>query len=699
MRSAFQGPVLASALAGLLLLPGCQPSGEQALIDGDKALQAGQTDAAITAFELAATKLPTNGEVWNRLGLAYHAAGRLQEAHKAYLRALEFNRNLFDVRFNLGELHLELGQFREAAAEYRTYLNASADNARNPDAWRGIGLALQALRQFQDAETALSNATRLDSADPEAWNALGLVRIQNRRPREAYQAFLQAAQAAPDFPPARLNLAVTAQQHFNDRRTALGHYRDFLTLQPSGPEADAVRATVQDLEVRLGLARPPQPSNTVTPSSLTATSHPPESVTVAHAASNRPPAVARTNPPPRPPIVLTSTPPAVAAPPSNPPRPAVVLSNPPQPTRLVTTVATAAPPTIRPSIPTNPAVARVTPPRPAPQTNPPPAPLEVVQVTPEPTPRRANDDARPTTPPTTTPPPSTSPVPTRLAVPIPESRPPESTLPIPPRDPAPVATTTPPPAPNPAPNPAPDADPGVAEDPSRPRRGFWGKVNPVNWGNPVKWFRKDGPALPEVPDREAAQSPAARAASKVTPLPVLAPARPDWPRFNRVNPIAPAHGNRTAADAEYQRGALAHQKGDLRGASNAYRRAIALDPAHFESHHNLTLIALQEGDLPTSLQVGELAVALDPASPNARYNLAVALQRSRYPLDAADELARVTERQPDDPNAHLALATLYAGDLADATRARFHYQRVLDLKPDHAQAANIRRWLERHPAP
>jgi tetratricopeptide (TPR) repeat protein len=675
MRNKLHGMALAVASAGVLLLPGCQPSGEEALVRGDRELQAGRPQEAIQHFELAASKLPTEGQVWNRLGLAYHAAGRLPDAQKAYLRALEFNRNLFDVRFNLGELLLELNQPREAEAEFRTYLNASTDNARNPDAWRGVGLALQAQRQYPNAEIALANATRLNPQDGDAWNALGLVRVQARKPREAYQAFQQAAQAAPELASARLNLAVTAQQSFNDRRAALGHYRDFLTLQSSGPEADSVRAVVEDLEIKLGLVRPPAPvTPTNPPPALVQTSRPP---TVVTPPTNPPPTVAvRSNPPPRPPIVVTSPPPARAVVASNPPKPTVVVTTPPPKPVVVTPPSTESQ---KPKPPTTP------PPTPVPE-----VPLEVVAVTNDPTPRRADDTvARPRPA-------------GRLAVPIPETRPPETTVRVPEPTPPPVAVVTPAPTPEPAPDAAPtDADGANADSETdadgKPRRGFWGKVNPVRWGNPTKWFRKEGPAQAEVPDREAAKSTTARASTQVTPLPPAVPPKPVWSRYTRENPLAPARGNRAAADAEYQRGAQAHQKGDLKAAADAYRRAIALDPAHFESQHNLTLVALQQGDLKTSLSVGEVAVALDPDSANARYNLAVALQRSRYPVDAAEELEKLTRLHPDDPNAHLALATLCAGDLADPDCARTHYERVLALKPNHPQAENIRRWLDRHP--
>jgi len=681
MRAIFQGTA-AVAVAGLLLLPGCQPSGPEALAQGDRELQAGRTEEAIQLLELAATKLPTEAQVWNRLGLAYHAAGRTSDAHKAYRRALEFNRNLFDVRFNLGVLLLEQGLAREAEAEYRTYLNASPDNARNPDAWRGVGLALLAQKQYANAETALRNAVQLDARDAEAWNGLGLVRIQLRRHREAYQAFQQAAQTAPDLASARLNLAVTAHQHFNDRRTALQHYRDFLVLQPAGPESDAVRQVVQDIEVKLGLVRaepPPIPTNTppATGTAITATN------VVGPASTNRPaPALVRSNPPPRPPIVITSAPPAVRTAPSNPPKAIVAVSNPPPPKPAI--VATTTPPAVA----VTPPIAATNPPQPAAV---PEVPLEVVQVTEDPLPRRANDLL-------------VRPMPTgRLDVPIPAARPPETTF----RPPTPTPAVEPPAVEPSAPKTTSAAtdpieqpdEPASLDENGKPRRRFWGKVNPVNWGNPTKWFRKGTPDAPEVPDKEAAASPTAKASIKVTPLlPPPAPAKPSWPRYTRLNPLAPARGNRVAAEVEYQKGASAHQAGKLPAAIAAYNQAVQLDPSHFEAQHNLALATLQQGDLKSSLRISETAVALDPSSANARYNLAVALQRSRFPVDAAEELDRITRQHPDDPNAHLALATLCAGDLAEPDRARTHYERVLALQPDHPQAANIRRWLERTPA-
>ncbi|MFM7101528.1 MAG: tetratricopeptide repeat protein [Verrucomicrobiota bacterium] len=159
----------------------------------------------------------------------------------------------------------------------------------------------------------------------------------------------------------------------------------------------------------------------------------------------------------------------------------------------------------------------------------------------------------------------------------------------------------------------------------------------------------------------------------------------------------PAPGNRTAALAEFNQGLAAQNRRDRAGSLAAYRRATELDPGFFEAHHNLAVAALAANELPLALVSAEQAAALNPESATARYNFAVALQRSRYPAEAAEQLEQLARVRPADPQAHLALASLYAVELGETHRARVHYQRLLGLSPDHPQAPEIRRWLERHP--
>ncbi len=55
------------------------------------------------------------------------------------------------------------------------------------------------------------------------------------------------------------------------------------------------------------------------------------------------------------------------------------------------------------------------------------------------------------------------------------------------------------------------------------------------------------------------------------------------------------------ADGEYQRGKLAHHRGQLDDAQSAYRSALGLDPAHPEARNGMAAIAATRGDLDLAI--------------------------------------------------------------------------------------------------
>ena len=122
-----------------------------------------------------------------------------------------------------------------------------------------------------------------------------------------------------------------------------------------------------------------------------------------------------------------------------------------------------------------------------------------------------------------------------------------------------------------------------------------------------------------------------------------------------------------------------------------------MDPGFFEAHYNLGLVALQRKQTGEALEAYETALAISPDSANARYNFAYALQRGNYLLDAANEFEKLIARNPRETRAHLSLANLYAQMPGNRSRARAHYQKVLELEPNHAQATAIRYWLRDNP--
>ena len=168
-------------------------------------------------------------------------------------------------------------------------------------------------------------------------------------------------------------------------------------------------------------------------------------------------------------------------------------------------------------------------------------------------------------------------------------------------------------------------------------------------------------------------------------------------RYAYAKPKRPADGDREKARDKFNEAYQAHRQNQLEKAQAAYREALALDPGYQQAHQNLALAIQSSGDVKAALPVYEIALSLNPLSMNARYGFARALDRAKYPLDSASEYKNLLKMYPTYTPGHLELANLYSQQLQQADLARTHYQRVLALKPTHAQASVIREWLQAHP--
>ncbi len=652
---------LALAL-GLLLVAGCSPRGMDALQRGDAALAAGKVEVAIPLLERAVQDLPDNAVAWSQLGLAYHRSGNPDEARKAYLRALEFNRNLFDIHHNLGSLEFQARRWSDAERHLRVYLGIER-NRTNVMAWRLLGESQLATQQLDAAERTLSIATQLSPRDPALRNGLGMVMAQKRRWREAQTQFGEALKLRPQYPEALLNLGVV-QQQLGDRKGALDRYQAFLALNPKGDQTQRVQELARQLDLALN---PPRPAvtNAVVNRVVAQTNRIQQSPSSGEPRTN---VVARPPAPANPPAATPAATPTATTTPPNPVAPVTSVTP-------GTPVATNRPPATPPATP------------PEPQ-------LEVVRVEEAPEFRTAQEPQAPgpepepgTKRPTVTP--ATSPE-TPEASPTPESSSERDDGLQPP---------------------APDAT---------PRKGFWQRMDPsgwtkpvAKWGNPVRWFR--GESTPTTSSTNTAPEPPATApkpkpippppvvptvptprpivtatTTRITPLPKAEPpAPPIIARFPRGPVPVLARGSRPAAET-----AAAQTTTDR---VTALGKAVELDPSWSQGWQQLVRAALEAGRIDIALTASEAATTLEPRSPAAHQLFAAALARSGYPADAAEELEESVKLGSDSAANRLALAGLYVRELRDPTRARPHYRRVLDLDPNHPQAAAIRTWLEANP--
>jgi len=657
------------------LAAGCQPHGLGALRRGDELRRTGHLAEAVPLLLQATTDLPNEPRAWNFLGMAYQASGRTLEAQRAYLQALKEDRNFTDAHFNLGLLFADQSEWLEVERSFRAFL-AVETNQSQATAWRYLGEAQWHNRAFHAAQRSLAYAAKLDGRNPDIWNLLGVVEIARRHFPEAKQNLAYAHSLDPRHPTALFNLAVVNQQQ-GDRKSAATLYREFLTIAPSAPNAEAVRSLIRQLEATPSNPLPTEPRKSADgsrPSNTNVVANPivPDRPLVSPASP--------VSPHPPPPTTNTSTARTVQDTPST-----TIASL--HPLRAANPPATSAPPAKT----TAPSISKMVIPSVS-SSNPPVVSLPEPSTTPSP--RITNREETVVLPPpdvvNVKEAPELSAAPVLPPPSIPSEFRPSASSPVsasPPQV-SPVVARTVDPSPSPSPiTPAPSS--GATTNQTDEKLGLWTRLNPVRWGNPRRWF-SDSPAkeptyVADPPSPKPIPPPAKLTAAPVAP--------PKIRRYQRAYPDGLTPGDRSSAEPRFIAGADAWDAGDRQAALTAYRQAIAADPTYYPAQYNLAVAALTVGDVATALRAGEASVIADPLSSSAHRVFGAALARGSYPADAADELEKFLQLQPSDADGHLAIAGIYANQLKDPVRARYHYERVLALRPQHPQLAQIQSWL------
>jgi tetratricopeptide (TPR) repeat protein len=106
----------------------------------------GDYDAALTSYKLALRDRPNDPRILQNMAIAYSRIGQLDEAVRAYRRALELNPQLSGAHYGLAFLLLKRGDAQGA----QEHLNAFLTNPpRSAEAERWIRHARQTLARLQ----------------------------------------------------------------------------------------------------------------------------------------------------------------------------------------------------------------------------------------------------------------------------------------------------------------------------------------------------------------------------------------------------------------------------------------------------------------------------------------------------------------------------------------------------------------------
>jgi len=116
-----------------------------------------------------------------------------------------------------------------------------------------------------------------------------------------------------------------------------------------------------------------------------------------------------------------------------------------------------------------------------------------------------------------------------------------------------------------------------------------------------------------------------------------------------------------------------------------FKRALALNPDYVRAYHNLGVIFHLRGDLKEAKKNYFTALALDRNNPSSLNNLGLVYREQKRFHDARKALDKALLLQPNSPQTQYNLA-LVLEELGELKRARFHYQKFVNLTGQEDQA-------------
>ncbi|MFW9844966.1 MAG: tetratricopeptide repeat protein [Candidatus Thorarchaeota archaeon] len=149
---------------------------------------------ALKSFDRALKLKPEDIDTLRDKSLALRAQGKVQEELEIYKKMSELAKEEWGVWLRLGDLQLEVGNFKGAISSYEVSLELK-DDLVPAFIRRAIALALDG--QFDMALKSAETATKLDSENPEAWLIRGDVNLRAGKHKAAMKSLKKASELDP----------------------------------------------------------------------------------------------------------------------------------------------------------------------------------------------------------------------------------------------------------------------------------------------------------------------------------------------------------------------------------------------------------------------------------------------------------------------------------------------------------------------
>jgi tetratricopeptide (TPR) repeat protein len=175
--------------------------------------------------------------------------------------------------------------------------------------------------------------------------------------------------------------------------------------------------------------------------------------------------------------------------------------------------------------------------------------------------------------------------------------------------------------------------------------------------------------------------------------PAAAPNLPQTPAAS-APALVPDEGS---IEQLWSRGESALKAGDPREALRLFESALSLDASRARSWNYLGGVHFALGDLSRALQHFRRALELDPRDVRACNNIGTTLERLGEFAQAEEAYQRAATIDPAYPVTQRNLGLLQARRLGNPEAARRAWLRYLELAPNGAYAAEVRRELDALP--
>ena len=202
-------------------------------LTGASAIQIGQLDLAIVAFQQVLAIKPNTPEAYSNMGVALKDQGKLDEAIESCNKAISIKPDNPDAYNNIGLALTEQGKVEEAMAAYNKALAIQPDYAK---AYNNMGNALKRQGKLDEAIKAYSNALAIKPDYAEAYFNIGFVFEEQGKLEEAIAAYNKALATKPDYAEAYSNMGVALKDQ-GKLEEAIAAYNKALAIKPDYAEA------------------------------------------------------------------------------------------------------------------------------------------------------------------------------------------------------------------------------------------------------------------------------------------------------------------------------------------------------------------------------------------------------------------------------------------------------------------------------